>query len=157
MLWMAIHFPHLALEVFTSQEAFTDPEGKPAPVPTTDAASEPPFVVLAENRIAHRNPAARTFGIELGTTLATAHAICPQYVKTNMTKDLPEVMTAVDGMITAEDAARTIVDGVENNEFLILTHPVVADHFAKKAGDRGRWVGGMRKLRRTIGNPFKPE
>lgn len=93
---------------------------------------------------------AESIGITHGDDGIQAHAICPQYVKTNMTKDLPSVMTLVDGMITADDAAKTIVDGVENNVFLILTHPVVADHFAKKAADRGRWVGGMRKLRRML-------
>ncbi len=100
MLWMAIHFPHLALEVFTSQEAFADPEGKPAPVPTTDVASEPPFVVLAENRIAHRNPAARTYGIELGTTLATAHAICPQlmHVQADPTREATRLQELADAL-----------------------------------------------------------
>ena len=49
-----------------------------------------------------------------------------------------------------QDAAKTIVDGVAENRFLILTHPVVAEHFAKKASDRDRWVGGMRKLRRML-------
>ncbi|MEE2526032.1 SDR family NAD(P)-dependent oxidoreductase [Hyphobacterium sp. HN65] len=93
---------------------------------------------------------AESISISHGDDGIQAHAICPQYVKTNMTKDLPEVMTSVDGMISAEDAAKTIVDGVAENRFLILTHPVVADHFAKKAGDRDRWLGGMRKLRRML-------
>ncbi|WP_421790548.1 SDR family NAD(P)-dependent oxidoreductase [Hyphobacterium sp.] len=93
---------------------------------------------------------AESISISHGDRGVQSHAICPQYVKTKMTKDLPEVMTAVDGMITAEDAAKTIVDGVAENRFLILTHPVVADHFAKKAGDRDRWLGGMRKLRRML-------
>jgi NAD(P)-dependent dehydrogenase (short-subunit alcohol dehydrogenase family) len=93
---------------------------------------------------------AESIAISHGDDGIQAHAVCPQYVKTNMTKDLPEVMTSVDGMISAEDAARTIADGVEANHFLILTHPVVGDHFAKKAGDRNRWLGGMRKLRRML-------
>lgn len=93
---------------------------------------------------------AESIAISHGDDGIQSHAVCPQYVKTNMTKDLPEVMTSVDGMISAEDAAKTIVDGVVENHFLILTHPVVADHFAKKAGDRDRWLGGMRKLRRML-------
>ncbi|MEE2566291.1 SDR family NAD(P)-dependent oxidoreductase [Hyphobacterium marinum] len=93
---------------------------------------------------------AESIAISHGHEGIQAHAICPQYVKTDMTKDLPEAMTAVDGMITADEAAATILDAVAENRFLILTHPVVGEHFARKAGDRDRWLGGMRKLRRMI-------
>lgn len=93
---------------------------------------------------------AESIAISHGHEGIQAHAICPQYVKTDMTKDLPEAMTSVDGMITADEAAATILDAVAENRFLILTHPVVGDHFSRKAGDRDRWLGGMRKLRRMI-------
>ena len=93
---------------------------------------------------------AESIAISHGDEGIQAHAICPQYVKTNMTKDLPEAMTSVDGMITADEAAQTVLDAVAENRFLILTHPVVGDHFTRKAGDRDRWLGGMRKLRRMI-------
>ena len=59
MLWLALHFHDLPVEVFT--------RAAPASVP---------LVILEHNRVCHRNGAAADKGIELGTTLATAHSIC---------------------------------------------------------------------------------
>jgi len=59
MLWLGLQFPTLALEVCDDS--------------ATTAAR--PTVVLADNRVALRNPAAIEAGIALGSTLATAHSI----------------------------------------------------------------------------------
>jgi protein ImuB len=61
MLWMALHFPRLPLEVFAAAH--------------NNAGL--PLVVLEDNRVVLQNPAAEAAGIVLGTTLATAHSICP--------------------------------------------------------------------------------
>ncbi|MEQ9452397.1 MAG: DNA polymerase Y family protein [Pseudomonadales bacterium] len=66
MLWLALHFPHLPLEIFTRRQP-PDKAGEPAQ----------PMVVLDNNRVCMRNPAAAECGIVLGATLATAHSICP--------------------------------------------------------------------------------
>ncbi|MCR9258206.1 MAG: DNA polymerase Y family protein [Pseudomonadaceae bacterium] len=58
MLWLAIHFPRLPLEIFS-------------------IASSEPAVVLENNRVLLRNQAAQASGITPGTTLATAHSITP--------------------------------------------------------------------------------
>ena len=62
MLWLALHFPRLPLEVFAEPD-----EGQVT-------------VLLEDNRVLKRNAAAHALGIELGTTLATAHSICPGLV-----------------------------------------------------------------------------
>ena len=62
MLWLAIYFPNLSIEVFSQKGQLTDTN---------------PFVVLDNNKVCHRNKAAQTVGIDIGTTLATAHSICP--------------------------------------------------------------------------------
>ena len=62
MLWLAVYFPNLSLEVFRQKSQLIDTN---------------PFVVLDNNKVCHRNKAAQAIGIELGTTLATAHSICP--------------------------------------------------------------------------------
>ncbi len=61
MLWLALHFPHLPLEVFTLGAL------KP----------QQPFIVLEHNRVMMGNAAAKTRGLDIGTTLATAHSIAP--------------------------------------------------------------------------------
>jgi len=62
MLWLAVHFPRLPLEIFTAGQH------DPAQV----------FIVLQDNRVAFLNEAARQSGIVPGATLATAHSIQPQ-------------------------------------------------------------------------------
>ena len=53
-----------------------------------------------------------------------------------------------DGLLRPEQVADIIVQGIKNEQFLILPHPVVSDYVQAKASDYDRWIGGMRKLRR---------
>ena len=50
-------------------------------------------------------------------------------------------------MLTVEQAATAIADGVEAGGFLVLTHPEVLGYFQRKAADYDRWLGGMRRVR----------
>jgi NAD(P)-dependent dehydrogenase (short-subunit alcohol dehydrogenase family) len=85
--------------------------------------------------------------------------VCPQYVATAITgldEKLPE--GSVPGVLTVEQAARTIVDGLEREQFLVLTHPEVQGFFQRKAADYDRWLAGMRRIRaglRTAGGFLK--
>ena len=54
---------------------------------------------------------------------------------------------AIEGVLTVEQAAQVIVDGIEQERFLILTHPEVLSFFQRKAGDYDRWLAGMRRVR----------
>jgi NAD(P)-dependent dehydrogenase (short-subunit alcohol dehydrogenase family) len=56
----------------------------------------------------------------------------------------------VDGILQAEEVADTIIDQAMEGRFMILTHPQVATYIQRKAGDYDRWVGGMRKFRRSL-------
>lgn len=83
-------------------------------------------------------------------------ALCPQFVQTGMLDSLTDVgegfhAMAVDMSISPEDVADAVVDGIREERFLILPHPEVAGYFANKATDYERWLGGMRKLQRTLG------
>ena len=105
--------------------------------------------------------------VGLADSLAIAYAergirvsvVCPQYVATAITgfdEALPE--GSVPGVLTVEQAARTIVDGLEREQFLLLTHPEVLVFFQRKAADYDRWLAGMRRLRtglRTAGGFLK--
>ena len=88
-----------------------------------------------------------------------ASVICPQYVATAITGlDEKLVPGSVPGVLTVEQAAATIADGIEREQFLILTHPEVLGFFQRKATDYDRWLGGMRRLKaglRTAGGFLK--
>ncbi len=56
----------------------------------------------------------------------------------------------VDGILKAEDVADMIVDQALEGRFMILTHPQVTTYMQRKTGDYDRWIGGMRKFRRSL-------
>jgi len=60
-------------------------------------------------------------------------------------------VAGVDGMLSPEDVAQAVVDGLASEEFLILPHPEVAEYFRRKAGDYERWLRGMRRLQARFG------
>jgi hypothetical protein len=49
-------------------------------------------------------------------------------------------------VITPEEVAQAVVDGLAEDRFLILPHPEVATYWAQKAADPQRWLAGLRKL-----------
>lgn len=71
--------------------------------------------------------------------------LCPQAVRTAMTADGPGV-AAVDGMIEPEQAADAVIDALQEERFLVLPHPEVAEYMRRKASDYDRWLHGMRRL-----------
>lgn len=91
---------------------------------------------------------AESLAITYGDRGVGVSVVCPQYVATAMTgmdENLPA--GSVPGVLTVEQAAATIADGIEEDRFLILTHPEVLGFFQNKANDYGRWIGGMRRVR----------
>jgi NAD(P)-dependent dehydrogenase (short-subunit alcohol dehydrogenase family) len=77
--------------------------------------------------------------------------LCPQAVRTAMIGDDPEKgSAAVDGIISPEQVAESVIDGLDAERFLILPHPEVAGYMQRKAADYDRWLGGMSKFRRTL-------
>ena len=78
--------------------------------------------------------------------------LCPQGVWTDMLKsDDPAITMLHEAAISAEKVADAVVEGIRNEQFLILPHPEVATYFQHKANDYERWLGGMRKLQRGLG------
>jgi NAD(P)-dependent dehydrogenase (short-subunit alcohol dehydrogenase family) len=79
--------------------------------------------------------------------------VCPQAVRTALIGDEPEKgSAAVDGILSPEEVADSVVRGLEAEEFLILPHPVVADYMKRKTADYDRWIGGMVRLRKRLFN-----
>ena len=77
--------------------------------------------------------------------------LCPQAVRTAMTKGLENHVASIDGMIEPEQVAEACIDGLRDERFLILTHPKVKEYMDKKTQNYDRWISGMRKLNRRFG------
>lgn len=84
--------------------------------------------------------------------------VCPQAVATNML-DLATGPGAeenvfggadMDGILSPAEVAAAIVEGVAAGQFMITPHPEVIGYLQHKAANYDRWVGGMRKLRRSL-------
>lgn len=83
-------------------------------------------------------------------------ALCPQGVKTRMLANAEFGGGAflMETAIEPEQVADAVVKGLEEEHFLILPHPEVAEYFRRKAGDYDRWLRGMRRLQATM-EPLK--
>lgn len=91
---------------------------------------------------------AESLAITYGDRGIQVSVVCPQYVATAIA-GLDEATAAgsLPGVLTVEQAANAIADGVEAGGFLILTHPEVLGYFQRKAADYDRWLAGMRRVR----------
>jgi len=72
--------------------------------------------------------------------------LCPQAVRTEMTRGHETSVASIDGMLEPEDVAQACVDAIGSDQFLVLPHPQVHDYMRLKASDYDRWLSGMRKL-----------
>jgi NAD(P)-dependent dehydrogenase (short-subunit alcohol dehydrogenase family) len=91
---------------------------------------------------------AESLAITYGDRGIQVAVVCPQYVATAITGlDEATAPGALPGVLTVEQAASAIADGIEAGRFLILTHPEVLGFFQRKAGDYDRWLAGMRRVR----------
>ncbi|MEW4468609.1 SDR family oxidoreductase [Parasphingorhabdus sp. JC815] len=71
--------------------------------------------------------------------------LCPQGVDTAMTADIDTSTVAKDGMMSADAVAQITLEAIEEERFLILPHPEVADYIKQKGSDPERWITGMQR------------
>jgi len=57
-------------------------------------------------------------------------------------------------MIEPDDVAKSAVEGIADERFLILPHPIVGEYFRRKADDYERWLRGMRRLQQRFPTGF---
>ena len=94
---------------------------------------------------------AEWLAIAYGDAGIRVSCLCPQGVRTPMLDlALEDPVGAAPllagGVLDPEDVAGAIVEGIRKESFLILPHPVVADHMAIRATQPERWLKGMRRI-----------
>ncbi len=85
-----------------------------------------------------------------------AHAICPQYVRTDMTKGFAMAENSRDGLLEPSDVAQALRSAIEKDEFLVLSHPVVSEYFKHRAMDHQAYITGLNKLKQKMGGEHLP-
>ncbi len=78
--------------------------------------------------------------------------LCPQAVRTEMTRGHEDHVAAINGMMEPEVCAQACVDVIRAETFLITPHVEVLDYMKNKTDNYDRWIGGMRKLNRLYGD-----
>lgn len=94
---------------------------------------------------------AESLAITHGRDGIKVSVICPQYVATPMLgySDNAELHDTA-GVITPDALAETVVQGIEQECFLILPHPDVAQYIRFKSANYDKWLSEMKKLRCKI-------
>lgn len=77
--------------------------------------------------------------------------LCPQAVRTEMTRGHEDHVAAIDGMMEPEPVAEASVQTIRAETFLVLPHPEVLTYMRNKTENYDKWIGGMRKLNRRYG------
>ncbi|HSE97888.1 MAG TPA: SDR family oxidoreductase, partial [Blastocatellia bacterium] len=76
--------------------------------------------------------------------------LCPQGVRTRMLENAKGGDFLRDGALDPEEVAECVVRAIEEERFLVLPHPEVAEYFRRKSDDYDRWIRGMRRLQNRI-------
>jgi NAD(P)-dependent dehydrogenase (short-subunit alcohol dehydrogenase family) len=102
--------------------------------------------------------ASKHAAVALAEWLSITHAddgvsiccVCPEGVRTGMTR--PDSLKAgVSGnFLVPEDVAREILEALKTRRFLVLPHPKVAEYEQRRAADRENWLVRMRAVRRRL-------
>ena len=95
---------------------------------------------------------AEWMSIEYGDQGIRVSCVCPMGVRTRMLlgDDGSRESFLLARSISPEEVADWVIRGVEEERFLILPHPEVLTYFQRKASDYDRWLGGMRRMKRSI-------
>lgn len=78
------------------------------------------------------------------------NCICPQYVRTNMTKGFSMAENSKDGFLEPSDVADALKAAIIEDKFLVLPHAVVGEYFKHRAMDVDGYIGGMAKLKSKL-------
>jgi len=115
---------------------------------------------------------AEWLSITYGDQGLTVSCLCPQAFTSNLLatsrrqvgtaepaagSGVGSPQAAVDGVLTADQVARTVLAGVADERFLILPHPEVATYERRRSDDRERWLRGMRRMQARLSKSGRDE
>lgn len=92
---------------------------------------------------------AESLSIEYGDRGIRVSCLCPQGVRTRMLDNAGPDHFLQKGSLSADEVAAAAIQGIAEEKFLILPHPVVAEYMHRKVTDYDRWLRGMRRLKTT--------
>jgi len=96
---------------------------------------------------------AESLAIAHGDQGITVSVVCPQYVNTDILMITKEQRQQdLPGVLSPEEAVAIIIEGIQNDEFLITPHPEVRKMMLNRASDPARWLDGMRRFKQTLVN-----
>jgi NAD(P)-dependent dehydrogenase (short-subunit alcohol dehydrogenase family) len=103
-----------------------------------------PYAVTKHAAVAFSEWLAITYG---GRGLKVS-CLCPAGVDTPMLRaQAPERWRLLsEGMISADSVADAVIEGLDAERFLILSHASIAELVRRKADDPDRWLRGMSRL-----------
>ncbi len=94
---------------------------------------------------------AESLAITHGDQGIKVSVLCPQGVDTAMLRaggdNQPQNL---DGVMTPDEVADAVIEGLAAEHFLILPHPIVLTYMQRKTADYDRWLAGMRRLRAKV-------
>ena len=84
--------------------------------------------------------------------------LCPQAVETKIVQNSPSRelaeggadVAAGDGVLQPSDVAECVIQGLRDEKFWALPHPVVAEYAKRKATDVDRWLAGMQRFQERL-------
>lgn len=103
--------------------------------------------------------ATKAAAVSLAQSLAVTHGddgvkvsvVCPQYVNTNILAISDEQREQpMKDVLTPDDCAKVILNGIDNEDFMIMPHPQVLDFIANRSADPDAWIEGMRRYRKAM-------
>ncbi len=79
-------------------------------------------------------------------------AVCPLGVQTRMYEHAGPLkdLLGMDGVLSPEQVAEVVWEGLSHQRFLLLPHPEVARYYAHRATDTDRWLDGMNLLQQRL-------
>lgn len=92
---------------------------------------------------------AQSLAIEHGDDGVQVSVVCPLYVATPLL-GYADGDPRPDGVISAEDVAKSTLDGMAKGQFMIFPHPQAQVYFQQRAADTDRWIARMRRLRAKV-------
>jgi NAD(P)-dependent dehydrogenase (short-subunit alcohol dehydrogenase family) len=114
-----------------------------------------PYAVTKHAAVALAEWIAITYG-DAGIKVS---CLCPMGVDTPMLRagadSIATASVKTGGVLSPEQVADAVVEGLRDERFLILPHPEVAEYELRRAGSRDRWLSGMRRLQASLAATHK--